>query len=182
MVWFLYFHCFIPFESPRAGREWGRAAPWPPETLRRAQGTCQRPQGGSEPAVSSRAARLLWPTRGNASPHTLRAAQACPERPPHAPTACPETSRGCTAAAEPRQRSRSAGRGRDEGRKGEEGEEGGGAGHHPSRGTAVRSSPPSRVRPPSPPRETPEPEASRRGSGVRGKPAGAAIFLPRLPP
>lgn len=54
MVWVLYFHCSIPFGSLRAAHEWGRAAPWPPETPRPGQGSCQRSQGGSEPAVSDR--------------------------------------------------------------------------------------------------------------------------------
>lgn len=89
----LYFHCFIPFESPLAAHDWGCAAPWLPETLRRGQGNCRRSQGGTEPAVSNGTTRFLRPTRGNANTPTPQA--------PAGPAASPPRTARCQERRDP---------------------------------------------------------------------------------
>lgn len=95
----LYFHCFIPFESPLAAHDWGCAAPWLPETLRRGQGNCRRPQGGTEPAVSNGTTRFLRPTRGNANTPTPQA----PAGPAASPPRTARTGTGLPGAPGPRE-------------------------------------------------------------------------------
>lgn len=99
MVWVLYFHCSIPFGSLRAAHEWGRAAPWPPETPRPGQGSCQRSQGGSEPAVSDRG-------RTTALAHAWKCKRRHATRGPGLPASPPPHrllgDRGAVAARRPR--------------------------------------------------------------------------------
>lgn len=81
MLGFLYFHCFIPFESPRAAHEWGCAAPWPPKTPRRCQGSCQRSQGQNMPSATG--------PHVSSGPHAEMQAHACYTRPRPAPRGFP---------------------------------------------------------------------------------------------